>query len=70
MINYAMVTELKQQIAEQFGEILHFHDTCGGGMYFSIEKPNEKILSFLNKYFSDRGMQIKVSADGMHIEAE
>ena len=70
MLNYAFVTELKKQIAERFGEHLHFHDTCGGGMYFSLEQRNDEVLDFLQQYFSAQGMKIKISADGLHIEAE
>lgn len=69
-INYATVIEIKKLVLERFGVTLHFHDSCGGGTYFSIEQKNDEITAFLQEYFASRHICLSVSKDGLNYTAE
>ena len=36
-ISITEASQLKKEILERFGTVLHFHDGCGG-QYFTLEK--------------------------------
>lgn len=69
-INYATVIEIKKLVQEKFGIALHFHDSCGGGTYFSIEQKNDEITAFLQEYFAARHIRLSVSENGLNFTAE
>jgi len=54
ILNLSQITELKQQLSEQFGVYLHLHDTCGA-QYFSFDAPvsmevQDYIIEFVHQY--------------------
>lgn len=69
-MDYSKIAELKKFVEEKHGQVLHFHDTCGSGVYFSLDKKNEDIEKFLTEYFEKLGKKIKISENGLTISAE
>lgn len=69
-INYATVIEIKRLVQDKFGIALHFHDSCGGGTYFSIEQKSDEITAFLQEYFASRHIHLSVSENGLNYTAE
>ncbi|MBR1600490.1 MAG: hypothetical protein IJ677_02805 [Alphaproteobacteria bacterium] len=69
-MNYTQVAEIKNVVMQKYGENIHFHDTCGGGAYFSLERNNYELEEFLKQYFTSRGMVIKFSKDGTKFSVE
>ena len=51
-ISITEASQLKKEILERFGTVLHFHDGCGG-QYFTLEKSGEDITGFIKEYFAD-----------------
>ena len=69
-MNYAIVSDIKNKVIEKFGINLHFHDTCGCGMYFSLDERNDDISDFVCKYFAALNMQTTVSENGLNLTVE
>lgn len=67
VITFSEAVQLKKYIWEHFKVNLHIHDTCGGGLYFSIEEPNTDVTNFVVAYFKARGIDAEVSKDGKSI---
>ena len=61
---------IKRLVQDKFGIALHFHDSCGGGTYFSIEQKNDEITAFLQEYFASRHIHLSVSENGLNYTAE
>ena len=58
-------TEFRQALEEEFGIYTHFHDQCGGGFSFSYDEPlSEEHRSYIEKYFSERGITLQFNEDG------
>ncbi|MBR1825440.1 MAG: hypothetical protein IJ770_02530 [Alphaproteobacteria bacterium] len=67
---YALAADLKKHIAGKFGVNLHFHDTCGGGMYFSLDARNDDIAEFIKQYFAAKNMKVSISESGLNFTVE
>ena len=67
VITFSEAVKLKKYIWEHYKTNLHIHDTCGGGLYFSIDKPNAELTEFIVSYFEARGLKAQVSGDGLTI---
>ena len=58
-------TEFRRGMEEKFGIYTHFHDQCGGGFSFSYDEPlSDEHRSYMEKYFSERGITLQISDDG------
>ena len=69
-LDFSTVTALKKAVFEQFGTELHFHDSCGGGTYLSIDEPNAQINSYLQDYCKKNHKILRISANGKNFEIE
>lgn len=67
VITFSEAVKLKKYIWEQFKVNLHIHDTCGGGLYFSIDEANADVVEFVIAYFAARGVAARASKDGKTI---
>ncbi len=67
IITFSEAVKLKSYIWEHFKINLHIHDTCGGGLYFSLEEPNPTVIEFVVAYFKARGINTEISSDGLSI---
>ena len=61
-ISITEASQLKKEILERFGTVLHFHDGCGG-QYFTLEKSSEDITGFIKEYFADKGRAVTFIAN-------
>ena len=62
-MNFTEAARLKRFIKENFSVILHIHDTCGG-LYISIDEPDELVKEFILAYCLENGIPVTVSSDG------
>ncbi len=62
-MNFTEAATLKRFIQKNFSVILHIHDTCGG-LYVSIDEPNESVKEFILAYCRENGISVTVSSDG------
>ena len=62
-MNFTEAAELKRFIKKNFSVNLHIHDTCGG-LYVSIDEPNEPVKEFILAYCRAKGISVTVSSDG------
>ena len=62
-MNFTEAAELKRFIKKNFSVNLHIHDTCGG-LYVSIDEPNEHVKEFILAYCQANGISVTVSSDG------
>ena len=62
-MNFTEAAKLKRFIQKNFSVNLHIHDTCGG-LYVSIDEPNEAVKEFILAYCRANGISITVSSDG------
>ncbi|MBQ8482178.1 MAG: hypothetical protein IJ532_06565 [Alphaproteobacteria bacterium] len=69
-MNYTQIAEIKNIVMQKYGEVLHFHDTCGSGMYFSLDRKNYELEEFLKQYFASQGLTAKFSKDGLNFSVE
>ncbi len=67
-INLTEMSRLKKQVAEQFDVELHYHGSCGG-QNFSITSNTAELRSFLEDYFSEKGLDLSFSGDGLRFYA-
>ncbi len=67
VITFSEAVKLKSYIWEHFKTNLHIHDTCGGGLYFSLEEENPSVIEFVIAYFKARGLNTEVSSDGLSV---
>lgn len=68
--DYILIADIKKQIAEKFGINLHFHDTCGSGMYFSLDVRNDEIAMFIQQYFATKHLNVIVSENGLNFTVQ
>lgn len=61
-ISITEASQLKKEILERFGTVLHFHDGCGG-QYFTLEKSGEDITGFIKEYFAAKGRTVTFIAN-------
>ena len=62
-MDFIQAAELKRYILKHFSTVLHIHDTCGG-MYLSIDEPNEYVKEFIIIYCREMSILLTVSEDG------
>ncbi len=62
-MNFTEAARLKRFIQKNFSVILHIHDTCGG-LYVSIDEPNEAVKEFILTFCRENGISVTVSSDG------
>lgn len=62
-MNFTEAAKLKRFIQKNFSVNLHIHDTCGG-LYVSIDEPNEAVKEFILTYCRENGIAVTVSSDG------
>ena len=62
-MNFTEAARLKRFIKKNFSVNLHIHDTCGG-LYVSIDKPDEAVKEFILAYCRENGISVTVSSDG------
>lgn len=62
-MDFIQAAELKRYILKHFSIVLHIHDTCGG-MYLSLDEPNEYVKEFIIIYCREMSIPLKVSEDG------
>lgn len=67
-INITEMADLKKAVSEQFSTVLHYHGSCGG-QNFSVDSSSEELRSFLENYFSEKGLSLSFSRDGMRFYA-
>lgn len=60
MLSLSDITELKREIKSRFGAELHFHDVCPRP-YFTIEKTDKDIESFISEFLDSRKYHPKFS---------
>lgn len=65
ILGFDEVLKLKKEIADRFGNYLHFHDACGG-QSFNLERPQPEAKAYLIEYFRSRGAVAVFQEDGMH----
>ena len=63
-MDFIQAANLKHYILQNFNVVLHIHDTCGG-MYFSIDRPNEYVKEYILAYCRHLSVPVKVSDDEM-----
>lgn len=66
-MNMQLVWDIKKLVSEKFGATLHYHDTCGSGMYFSLDERNDEVIRFIETYFKAQNLQTEVSKNGLTI---
>lgn len=69
-MDYQKVNEIKCLVSQRYSVTLHFHDTCGSGMYFSLDSANPEIEQFLREYFAAIGKTVTTSANGKNFTVE
>lgn len=62
-MDFIQAAELKHFILKNFSVALHIHDTCGG-LYLTIDEPNEIVKEFIIVYCKRLSIPLAVSADG------
>ncbi len=62
-MDFTQAANLKNYILRQFNVVLHIHDTCGG-LYLSIEEPDEGVKEFILAYCKELSISVTVSEDG------
>ena len=62
-MNFTEAARLKRFIKKNFSVNLHIHDTCGG-LYVSIDEPDEAVKEFILAYCRANGISVSVSSDG------
>lgn len=62
-MDFIQAAELKRYILKHFLTVLHIHDTCGG-MYLSIDVPNDYVKEFIIIYCREMSIPLTVSEDG------
>lgn len=70
MITLDLVAEIKRLVNQKYGVNLHYHDTCGGGMYFSLDVKNDDISAFVLNYFAQKKLHATVSENGLNISVD
>lgn len=65
ILGFDEVLNIKKEIADRFGNYLHFHDACGG-QSFDLERPQPEAREFLENYFNDRGAKAVFDSEGTH----
>jgi hypothetical protein len=63
-LTFSDVSAFKNEVQNQFGVNVHFHDGCGG-QYFSLDEFNEEINSYISQYFSNLNLQADFSSNGL-----
>ena len=63
-MDFIQAANLKHYILQTFNVVLHIHDTCGG-MYFSIDRPNEYVKEYILAYCRHLSVPVRVSEDEM-----
>lgn len=62
-MDFIQAAKLKRYIKDRFSMVLHIHDNCGG-LYISIDEPNETVKEFILAYCREIGVYVTVSEDG------
>ena len=62
-MDFIQAARLKHFILKNFSVVLHIHDTCGG-MYLSIDEPNEMVKEFILAFCRELSIPVTVSSDG------
>lgn len=62
-MNFTEAAKLKRFIQQNFDVILHIHDTCGG-LFVSIDEPNDTVKEFILAFCRENGIPVTVSSDG------
>lgn len=65
ILDFDEVLKLKKEIADRYGNYLHFHDACGG-QSFDLEQAQPEAKEYLIGYFQGRGGEAVFSEDGKH----
>lgn len=69
-MNPVLISEIKRLTAEKFGIHLHYHDSCGSGMYFSLDERNDEAARFIEDYFKARNLKVSVAPSGLTFSVE
>ena len=60
-------TDFRDDLQNKFNIYTHFHDQCGGGFSFSYDEPlGEEERSYIESYFSQRGIDVQFSEDSKY----
>lgn len=62
-MDFTQAANLKTHILRNFSVVLHIHDTCGG-LYLTIDEPNEGVKAFIIAYCRELSIPLTVSEDG------
>ena len=62
-MDFTQAAELKRYVNEKCSVVLHIHDTCGG-LFLTIDEPNEYVKEFVISYCKSMGISLTVSEDG------
>jgi len=62
-MDFITAAELKHIIMKKYSVVLHIYDTCGG-LYLSIDEPNEAVKKYIIDYCRKLGTGVTVSEDG------
>ncbi|MBQ9156403.1 MAG: hypothetical protein IJ137_06460 [Eubacterium sp.] len=61
-MDFTQAAKLKRFVLKNFSVVLHIHDTCGG-LYLSMDKPDEAVKEFILAYCRELSIPVTVSAD-------
>lgn len=69
MINISDIILLKQELAEKYSTVLHYHDVCPKP-FFSLEQTGKEIQSEITMFLKKRGYTPRFSDDGSQFTVE
>jgi len=65
ILNLDQIINLKNQLSEKFGIILHLHDACGS-QSFSFDMPvSDEIQKYISDYIQNLDGSVQFSQSGM-----